>query len=264
VDDLAPNLGLGKNNVVHVYDVQSFCAINAGMYNKALPLYQRAKDRLLAVYGDIRTDAHAQHIYMLPVIAMVRTGRWNDILSSPAPDSNWKYATVLDDFAKGIALVRTKQLTAASDHLQHLEMVMQDPLLAERVMPFNAPVQLCRIAAAVLKGELLYAKGNRTAALQSLQVAVVAEDRLIYREPQEWLLPARQYLGACLVKMKRYSLAEQTYREDLVENPGNGWSQVGMYQCLKAMGKKKRALQYQQLYVKAFKDADVMPVGSVY
>lgn len=123
---------------------------------------------------------------------------------------------------------------------------------------------MCRIAAAILKGELLYAKGNTAAALKSFTVAVSAEDQLIYREPQEWALPARQYLGACLIKMKRYALAEKVYREDLMENPGNGWSQLGMYQCLQAQGKKRSAAVYKKNYIKAFKDADVMPVGSVY
>lgn len=138
VDDLAPNLGIGKDRIVHVYDVQSFCAINAGMYSKVLPLYERAKNRMLALSGDIREDAHNQQIFMLPVIAMVRTGNWASIISSPAPDNNWKYATVLDDFAKGLAMIRIKNLTEAGNHLAHLERVMQDSLLTVAV------VQDCR------------------------------------------------------------------------------------------------------------------------
>ncbi len=264
VDDLAPNLGIGKDRIVHVYDVQSFCAINAGMYTKGMPLYLRAKNRLLALSPEIQKEFHDQDIFMLPVIAMVRMGKWGEILQSPVPDKAWKYATVLDDYAKGLAFVRTKDLTKAKELLLYLEQVMQDSLLAIRLMPFNAPVQLCRIAAGILKGEIFYAEGNKDEAIRVFTAAIEEEDRLIYREPQEWLIPARQYLGACLIKMKQYATAETVYREDLKANPGNGWSQLGLYQSLLAQGKKGEAALYKEGYTTAFKEADEMPAASVY
>jgi tetratricopeptide (TPR) repeat protein len=141
---------------------------------------------------------------------------------------------------------------------------MQDSLLSIRSMPFNAPVQLARIAAGILKGEIGYAEGKNAEAITAFKTAVEEEDKLIYREPQEWLLPARQYLGAYLLKMKQAAAADKVYREDLLANPNNGWSLLGLYQSLLEEGKKNEAVLYKDSYIGAFKDADVMPTASVY
>ncbi len=264
VDDLAPNLGIGKNNSVHIYAVQSFCAINAGMYTKGFPLYQRAKNRMLAITNNLAQDPNSQGVFMLPVMAMVRMGKWQEILATPAPDERWKYATILDCFAKGIAQIHFKNGLAAKQLLNKLESIMVDSTLAVRSMPFNAPVQMATIAAGILKGELFYAEGKNTDAIAAFTTAIEEEDKLIYREPQEWLLPARQYLGALLLKMKQPALADKVYREDLLANPNNGWSLLGLHQSLLAAGRKGEAELYRQSYMAAFKDADSMPVASVY
>lgn len=90
------------------------------------------------------------------------------------------------------------------------------------------------------------------------------EDSLIYVEPKDWLIPARQYLGAYLLKLKRYAEAEKIYQEDLIWNPGNGWSLLGLYQSLKARGKQKEAALHQPRYMRSFSGADEIPPGSVY
>ena len=41
------------------------------------------------------------------------------------------------------------------------------------------------------------------------------EEGLFYYEPKEWLIPARQYLGAFYLKMGNPAMAEKVYREDL-------------------------------------------------
>jgi len=264
VGELVPHLGIGKDKSIHIYAVQSYCALSAGMYNKGMPIYMRAKNRMLAQATGIEKDPYSQMVFMLPVMAGVRMGKWEEILKSPAPDSSWKYAVILDDFAKGLAQVHNKNETAAKQLLDHLETNMTDSLLAVRLMPFNAPVQLARIAAAILKGELYYASGKSNEAITAFKEAVEEEDKLVYREPQEWLIPARQYLGAYLLKMKQPAAAEKVYREDLVANPDNGWSLLGMYQSLLAEYKKGEALLYKDSYIDAFKDADAIPVASVY
>lgn len=264
VDDLAPNLGIGKDRVIHIYAVQSYCAMNAGMYTKALPVYQRVRTRMLAQTLGIESDAYSQYVFMMPVIAMVRTGKWAEILVAPSPDIQWKYATVLDNFAKGLAHVQNGNLVAARHCLISLESILKDSLLAIRLMPFNAPVQCGKIAAGILRGELYYAEGKIANAISAFKEAVAEEDRLIYREPQEWLIPARQYLGAYLLKAKHIAAAENVYREDLVANPGNGWSLLGLYNCSTAGRKKSEVTRYKRLYRAAFKDADIKPVASVF
>lgn len=263
-DSVAPYLGIGKNSNLHVYAVQSYCAMNAGMFAKGMPVYFRARNRLLQLRTPSDKDAYSQYVYMMPVIAWVRLGKWKEILQSPSPDASWKYALALDDFAKGLASVRNKDLIKAKQYLSDLQNNMQDSLLSVRLMPFNKPVQCTKIAEGILQGEILYAEGKTTEALAAFKQAVDEEDKLIYCEPKDWLIPSRQYLGACLLKMNRAVEAEKIFREDLVNNPGNGWSLMGMHKSMLMQKKASEAAEFKAAFDKAWVAADVRLQSSVF
>ena len=263
-DSLAPVLRLGKNNVVHIFAVQSYCAMNAGMYSKGLPVYQRVREKIVAGNPVFEQDAYAQWVYMIPTMALARLGKWDEILQSDAPSQQWKYAQVIDHFARGIANVRHKNLPAAKSDLDNLEANLSDDLLNIRIMPFNKPAECGKVAADILIAEILFAEGRHDAAINAFNSAVAAEDALIYREPQQWLIPARQYLGMYLLKMNKAHEAEQVYRQDLDRNPGNGWSLLGLYQSLLAQQKSTGAATARINYQKAFESADISPVASVF
>nr|WP_294942625.1 hypothetical protein [uncultured Mucilaginibacter sp.] len=264
VNAVAPNLNLGRDNLIHVFAVQSYCAMNAGMYKKGLPVYNRVRERLMAQRPAFKTDPYAQFVYMLPQVAMVRLGKWHELLKQPRPDTNWVFAIVLDDFAKGMAYVRTNNIPMAKKCLSSLNANLTDSLLAIRRMPFNKPVQPALIGSAILSGEILYAEGKTSAAIAMFKVAVAEEDKLIYREPQDWFIPARQYLGYYWLKTNMPLEAAKVYKADLLANPGNGWSLRGMYNCMVAQHKASQALLYKQKFQKAFAVADNIPSGSVY
>lgn len=264
VDSLAPYLGIGKNSLTHVYAVQSYCAMNAGMFVRGMPVYMRARNRMIELKPSISDDAYAQYVYMMPVMAWVRLGKWQEIMRSPAPDAGWKYALTLDDFAKGIAQVRNKNLSKAKEYLANLQANMLDSLLAIRLMPFNKPVQCAKIAEQILLGEILYEEGKQPEALAAFKLAVDEEDKLTYREPKDWLIPSRQYLGACLLKMNMLKEAERVYHEDLINNPGNGWSLFGLYKSISMQKKESEAAEYRAAFNKAFLAADVKLENSVF
>ena len=108
------------------------------------------------------------------------------------------------------------------------------------------------------------AEGKQHEAVNSLTRAVEEEDALIYREPQQWVIPARQYLGVVLLKMHDPATAEKVYRADLFRNPGNGWSLLGLYQCLLAQQKEAEAQNVKTKYLNAFASCDVSPVASAF
>jgi tetratricopeptide (TPR) repeat protein len=262
--DSTSGLRLSKYNPIHFFAVQSYCAMNAGMYAKGWPLYHRARERMKALKPDFKNDPYAQFVYMIPEIALVRLGKWQEILQEPRPNSQWKYARIMDDFAKGLAHVRKRDLNAARQCLTDLQVNLTDSMLAIRRMPFNKPKQSGEIAAGILYGEILFAEGKTAEAINAFKNAVSAEDQLTYREPQEWFIPARQYLGACLLKINKPRDAEMVYREDLAYNPGNGWSQLGMHISLKTQKKLKEAKKYEALYRQAFAAGDIKPIESVF
>jgi tetratricopeptide (TPR) repeat protein len=263
VDRRVPSLKLGQDRSTHFFAVQSFCAMTAGMYTEGIPVYERARRRMSALSPDLRSDTYGQFVYMMPVLARIRLGKWPEILSEDAPDSTWKYAHVLDQFARGVAYVRGKDLAAAEKCLNRINSQLGDSLLAVRYMPYNSPLQSCRIASALLEGEILFARGKHDASFAAFQRAVAEEDNLIYREPHDWVVPSRQFLGKYLYKAGRIKEAEAVYLEDLVDNPENGWSLVGLQHCLKARGKAKEAGEYELRCKKAFASADVKVGESV-
>ncbi|HTF21580.1 MAG TPA: hypothetical protein VK658_26055 [Chryseolinea sp.] len=263
IDRRVPSLKLGQDRSTHFFAVQSFCAMTAGMYQKGLPIYERARMRMAELSPDLRTDTYGQFVYMMPVLAQIRLGKWHEILASDAPDSTWKYAHVLDQFARGVAYVRNQNIAAADKCLSRINAQLGDSLLAVRYMPFNSPVQSCRVASALLEGEIRFAQGKSEAAFAAFRAAVAEEDKLIYREPHDWVVPARQFLGKYLLKAGRTQEAERAYREDLVDSPGNGWSLVGLYQCLKAQGKVKEAAACDAQGKQAFSAADIEVRASV-
>ena len=263
-DSLAPMLGIGQNNIIHVYAVQSFCALNGGMYDKALPIYLRARERCVAGHPVFAQDPYAQWVYMLPEMARVRMGKWEEILQEAAPDPRWKYAGLLYHFARGMALASAGKTDLGGAELASLRMNLSDSLLNVPLLPFDKPAQCGHIAADILEASLLWKQGWGDQAITIFGRAVTEEDLLVYREPQQWVLPARQYLGACLLKMGKAKDAEKVYRRDLVKNPGNGWSLLGLYQSLTAQHKSSQAADIRQKYLKAFEAADVHPTASVF
>jgi tetratricopeptide (TPR) repeat protein len=263
-DSLAPMLGIGRNNIVHIFAVQSYCAMTAGMYKKGMPIYIRAREKILAGKASFEQDAYSQWVYMLPTMALVRLGRWDEILQDSTPRHEWKYAQVIDHFARGMANVRHKDLSAANSELDSVNKALSDDLLAIRIMPFNKPADCGKIASDILQGEILFAEGRRDTAIAVLQSAAAAEDALIYREPQQWPLPARQYLGKYLLLMNRGAEAEKVYRQDLDRNPGNGWSLLGLYQSLLSQHKLAEAENVKTNYLQAFVSSDVAPVASAF
>jgi tetratricopeptide (TPR) repeat protein len=263
LDSKAPSLRLGKDKSIHYYAVQSYCAMTAGLYEKGIAIYDRARNRQVAMNPDFNKETYPQFVYMMPVMARVRLGKWAEILKQPKPDDNWKYAVALDNFAKGVAHVRNGDLKLAKQCLDNLNAAMKDPLMSVRYMPFNSPLQSCKVASGILNGEILYAEGKQAESIAAFERAVEEEEALIYREPQDWLVPARQYLGAYLLKMNKAAEAEKVYREDLVLSPGNGWSLLGLHQSLKALGKAEAA-EYETKYRKAFAESDVVATASVF
>lgn len=264
VDRRIPTLKLGQNRSTHFFAVQSFCAMTAGMYKAGLPIYDRARKRQAELSANLQLDTYGQFVYMMPVLANVRLGKWQEIEAADPPESSWKYATVLDQFARGIAHIRDNKIVQAQENLRVIRENLNDSLLAVRYMPFNSPVQSCRIAALILEGEISFNQGRRDEAVTLFKNAVDEEDNLVYREPHDWVVPARQFLGKYLMQMNRLREAEATYREDLVDYPGNGWSLTGLSECLNKQGKRKESAVFRKQAEKAFESADVVVTSSVF
>lgn len=250
-----------RPHVTHYFAVQTYCALTGGMYKKGLPLAERCKKSTAPSYEN--TDD--QYTYMFPEFTMVRMGKWKDLLAhSKAPDKRWPYASILYHFSTGLAYLHTGKLSEARTSLTNLKTYIDDPILKKVNLPLNSTYPPSVIAMNLLEGSILFEENKYEEAIKLFKKAIQEEDQLLYSEPKDWLIPSRQFLGAYLMKLKRFKEAEKNYREDLEWNPGNGWSLVGLHNSLVAQGKSREAEPLKQEYMKSFSEADKIPPGSVY
>lgn len=204
-----------------------------------------------------------QGFLVVPYWAMVRFGRWDEILAEPRPDHETLFTRAIWHFARGSAFAAKGQIDNAVKERVALEAIAADPALAK--MPQfsqNPPDRIVAVAVDVLKGDLAARQKQYDAAIAHFDRAVRLEDALIYTEPPDWHAPVRHWLGATLVEAGRPAEAEIVYWEDLKRNPGNGWALFGLHRALLAQGKKDEAALVEQRFKKAWTGADVTLTSS--
>jgi len=202
--------------------------------------------------------AMLQHFSAIPYYALVRFGKWDEILAEPAPEEDLLYPTAVWHYARGIAYARAGKLDEARAELAQVRAIAADPRLAPlRIWGLNPMTSLAEIAAAVLHAEIAAARKDIKTAVAELRKAIAIEDALIYGEPPDWFYPVRHNLGAILLEAGRARAAEKIYREDLARFPDNGWSLLGLAQSLRAQGKKQEAAEAQRRFEAAWRYADI-------
>ena len=257
---LAPNINL-HNRVSHYYAVQTYCALSGAMYKRGLPDAIRCRESV----SPTRENTYLQYLYMMPEMMQVRLGKWKEILKDHnEPDAAWTYAVVLKNFAKGMAFANTGHPDSARVCLRMLQRKAKDSILCVADTLTNAPALGAEVAEKILSASIFFAEKKYDDAIAHIQQAIQTEDRMFYSEPKDWLMPARQYLGAFYLNLGKPALAEQVYRDDLSWNPGNGWSFLGLCQSLQRQHKDGEVAEFKAKYLESFSQADNMPPGSAY
>jgi tetratricopeptide (TPR) repeat protein len=199
-----------------------------------------------------------QGFLVVPYWALVRFGKWDDILADQGPRHKTSFTEGAWRYARAMALIGKGRIGDANKELATLKKIVADPALKGQVtFSNNTGYAVLRIAPEVVAAELAARRKDFDTALLHLERAVRYEDSLIYQEPPDWHAPVRQSLGAVLLQAGRADEAEAVYWEDLKKNPETGWSLFGLLQALKAQGKNDEAALVEQRFKKAWKDADI-------
>lgn len=199
----------------------------------------------------------------VPTFALVRFGKFDEVLAEPEPDESKKFARGIRHFARGMAFRAKDDVASSEKELAALRVIAADPEMAElKVFDVNALSSLLEIASKMLAGEIEAQKGNYDAAEGLLREAVAAEDALLYTEPPDWPQPVRHSLGAVLLEAGRPADAEKVYREDLVRHRANGWALFGLMQSLEAQGREAEAAKVKKEYQQAWVKGDVQLTAS--
>jgi tetratricopeptide (TPR) repeat protein len=197
-----------------------------------------------------------------PIVALVRFGRWDDVLGAPAPPAEWPYTRGVYHYARGLAYNAKGQAADARRELGEIETIL-GAMSAERTVAFFFRAKnLLQMAANVLAGEMAAKAGDAASAERLLRAAVAEQDTHWFTEPPPWYAPVRQTLGAVLLQYGKAVDAEQVYREDLKRNPNNGWSLFGLTQSLRMQNKTAEATRMEESFRRAWARADVTLTGS--
>ena len=197
-----------------------------------------------------------------PYFALVRFGRWAEMLAEPAPPARMLYVTGAWRYARGLAFLGTGRRAEAASELGQLRAVRQSVPAERTLANFFKMSDMLALAAEILAGEIAARGGDADAAVKHLAEAVRIQDEHWFTEPPPWYFPVRQSLGAALLQAGRAAEAEAVYREDLRRNHENGWSLFGLAQSLRAQGKTADASAIDARFRRAWARADVALVSS--
>lgn len=199
-----------------------------------------------------------QHFYLTPYYALVRFGRWDEILIEPAPSEDLKYPRAMWHYARGMAFTRKGQNGPAEAELAKLKSLAADEGMAEmKIWDLNKVTDLLGVASEALAGEIAAARGAKEDAVAHFERGIALQDKLAYDEPPTWYYPVRQSMGTLLLDLDRVAEAETVFRTDLRKNPENPWALYGLAQALKAQGKNTLAADAEQRFRRAWARADV-------
>ncbi|MBC7771878.1 MAG: hypothetical protein H7210_05245 [Pyrinomonadaceae bacterium] len=252
---ISPNQGFYHVYMAHNYQFLAFTGMMEGRRDVAL---KASRDMVKAVppaFIDVAAPL-IDPILSMPLDVMKRFGMWDEILHEPMPDARLPITTAIWRLNRATALA-VKGDIAGAEREQAVFRECVQKLPKDAMMTINPAAKVMELADHVLAGELAYRRGQTAAAVSELAKAVEIEDTLTYMEPPDWLIPARHTLGAVLTAAGRHDEAQRVYRDDLVKWPENGWSLMGLAECLKATQHTSDAAQVQARFKKAWARSQV-------
>jgi tetratricopeptide (TPR) repeat protein len=244
------------HNIDFIWQSASMQGRSAETLRAARQLASKAPPEMIKQMPDMET------VPLAPLVALLRFGRWDDVLAFPAPPRDWPYTRGVWHYARGVAFSAKGQAGEARRELTELESILQSVPPERTVAFFFRAKNMLQLAANVLAGEIAAKGGDTASAERLLRAAVAEQDTHWFTEPPPWYYPVRQSLGAVLLQAGRPADAEKVYREDLARNPGNGWSLFGLAQSLRAQGKTAEAAQAETSFRRAWAQADVTLTAS--
>ena len=238
----------------HDYHFKIYGAMFAGQPEAALS----AADEMIATLPDelLRVESPPMADWLegfipMKMHALIRFGRWQDILSTPLPEDQQLYCTTtaMIHYAKAVAHAATGNIKAAEQEAAAFE-AARASVPPSRYVFNNTCIDILAVAAEMMRGEIEYRKGNFEAAFAHLRKSVELDDNLPYDEPWGWMQPTRHALGGLLLEQGRVAEACDVYRADLgldatlarpCQHPDNVWSLHGYHECLTRLGRHDEA-----------------------
>ncbi|KAL2698338.1 hypothetical protein AAEP93_011048 [Penicillium crustosum] len=259
---------------LHDYHSLVYAAMFAGKKEVALDAVTRMESTVPEEVLRIQSPPMADWLEQFMSIrlhVMVRFGMWEELKRKELPHDRTLFAgtTAATHYARGIAFAATGNVATAREEQGLFNQAWTR--VPETRRAYNGKlIDVLKVAAAMLEGEIEYRCANYDKAFASLRQAIDLEDNLPYSEPWSWMQPVRHAYAALLMEQGHLEEAAQTYRADLgLDNsvirprrhPNNVWSLQGYHECLVRLGRLDEAAVIEQPLQLALAVADV-PVTS--
>jgi tetratricopeptide (TPR) repeat protein len=243
----------------HAWDFMRYASMLQGNYARTLEAARAA------AAGQSHMGSGGAHRMQTTVWLVHKIfGKWNDVLSEPAPPAGSAYVDGMWSYVRGSAFVGLSEIDKAEAELERLRTAARDPELKDRLTLANPAPTILEVATHGLEGEVAMGRRDYNKAVANFDAAVRLQDTLKYVEPPDWGQSMRLYLGAALIKAKRPRDAERVYRQDLREFRENGWALFGLWQSLRDQGKSGEARKVRARFDRVWKSADVTLSASVF
>jgi tetratricopeptide (TPR) repeat protein len=237
----------------HNYGFLAFSASQEGRSATALDAARQAAKALPP--GMIDMMPGMDFFASEPELAMVRFGKWDDLLAEPKPDAKYPVLTAFWLHGHGMAAAARGKLKDAHADLDALGK-MADSAPADLNVGMSPSKDVFALAAKILEARLATIEKKKDA-LAKWEEAVAISDKLAYSEPDDWFYSVRTYQGAALLAAGKAKDAEAVYREDLRRKPRNGWSLFGLWKSLEAQKKGPEAKEARADFEKVWARADM-------
>ena len=210
------------------------------------------------------TVVEAPRFRHLPLLALARFGRWEEVLRERVPAGGHLFDKAVWHYTRGLAHLGQSDLAAAEKELKELDACAASEEAKSIDTPYFPGTRLLAISRHILAAKVHQARGETEAMERSFAQALEEEVQVPYMEPPYWYYPVRLSLGAALLKSGQAEKAEQVFRRSLEDHPNNGWSWHGLSESLRAQDDRREARRMARRFKAAWKHADLKPDLSWY
>ena len=210
--------------------------------NKTLALESARKLAAAVPAEGLAAAPILQGFLVVPYWAMVRFSEWDQILAEKAPAHSTPFTQSAWRYARALALLAKDRVDEAQREYEMMKTLLEDPVLkGQTTFSSNNGYTILRIAVDVVAGEIAARRKDYDTAVVHLDRAVRFDDALVYTEPHDWHVPARQTLATVLMAAGRADEAETVLWEDLKRNPDHVWNLSLMAKALRLQNKNAEA-----------------------
>ena len=192
-----------------------------------------------------------QPIKAAPYYAKVQFDDPASILATDDPGEDMPFLQGAWHYARGEALVKSGDLTAAQSEVEAISAIIADADMSNLTGGGVPALDILNIARLTIIARAAAAEGSMGTAIEAMEEAVALQDAIAYTEPPFWYYPSKQTLASMLLQAGNTERAEQLFLESLTESPNNAWVLYGLAEAYKAQGDKNGAKYANGL----FKDA---------